>query len=375
MRTVLDEIKRPRRVSLRPLLAPTLTILIPLALLLVFRLVRGQKAWMNAVIQWVTTPIKRGVSWLCDLAPFAVGEWLIALAALAAVIFLVRTVFLLIARPHRLMRLARRLLALIAAAVLVYSGYTLFWGVNYYGSSFSDRSGIVTRDVSTDELYALTVAFAEKCASLSDQVRRDDEGHFAEDLDDLFQRSDGLYDAVAVEFPFLSAPEREAKQLFFSRAMSYLDFTGFFFPFTGEALLNTDAPACLIPSTILHEKAHQRNVAAEQEANFVAIVAGLRCDDVAFQYSSALMGYIHLYNALSSADSDLAAQARAKLSDSVRTDLADNHAYWAQFDTPVQTVSNTVYEEFLYSYDQDLGMRSYGACVDLLVAYYCHSTN
>ena len=36
----------------------------------------------------------------------------------------------------------------------------------------------------------------------------------------------------------------------------------------------------------------------------------------------------------------------------------------------VQSVSNAVYEGFLQSYDQKLGMRSYGACVDLLVNYY-----
>ena len=36
----------------------------------------------------------------------------------------------------------------------------------------------------------------------------------------------------------------------------------------------------------------------------------------------------------------------------------------------MQSVSNTVYEGFLQSYDQKLGMRSYGAYVDLLVNYY-----
>ena len=51
-------------------------------------------------------------------------------------------------------------------------------------------------------------------------------------------------------------------------------------------------------------------------------------------------------------------------------DLAASREYWAQFETPVQSVSNTVYEGFLQSYDQKLGMRSYGACVDLLVNYY-----
>ena len=36
----------------------------------------------------------------------------------------------------------------------------------------------------------------------------------------------------------------------------------------------------------------------------------------------------------------------------------------------MQKASNTVYEGFLQSYDQELGLKSYGACVDLLVNYY-----
>lgn len=51
-------------------------------------------------------------------------------------------------------------------------------------------------------------------------------------------------------------------------------------------------------------------------------------------------------------------------------DLAAYSAYWAQFDTPVRTATTTIYDSFLQSYGQELGMQSYGAVVDLLVAYY-----
>ena len=51
-------------------------------------------------------------------------------------------------------------------------------------------------------------------------------------------------------------------------------------------------------------------------------------------------------------------------------DFAAAREYWAQFETPVQELTNSVYEGFLQSYGQTLGMKSYGACVDLLVNYY-----
>ena len=110
--------------------------------------------------------------------------------------------------------------------------------------------------------------------------------------------------------------------------------------------------------------------AKEQEANFVAVLACLNYGDPDFVYSASLLAYTHLGNALYTADHSAWEEIYNSLSEPVRLDFAANRAYWRQFDTPVQAVSNAVYEGFLHSYDQVLGLRSYGACVDLLVNYY-----
>jgi hypothetical protein len=111
-------------------------------------------------------------------------------------------------------------------------------------------------------------------------------------------------------------------------------------------------------------------VAEEDAANFVAILAGLRCEDPRFQYSSALLGYIHLSNALFEASPDLCRQVSTLLSDQVRTDLGANNRYWADYETPVSEASEQVYNGFLNSYGHSEGMKSYGLCVNLLSAYY-----
>ena len=48
------------------------------------------------------------------------------------------------------------------------------------------------------------------------------------------------------------------------------------------------------------------SVAAEQEANFVGVMAATAGGNAAYQYSGWLFGYLHLSNALYSADPDLA---------------------------------------------------------------------
>ena len=225
-----------------------------------------------------------------------------------------------------------------------------------------------------EELATLTNSFAAKLNELAGEITRDENGVFAEDLDTIFSETAGLYDGICAEFPFLDGPERTPKRMVSSPLMSRIDFTGFFFPFTAETLINDDAPACLIPATILHEFAHQRNIAREDECNFVAIIAGLRCDNPVFTYSSALFGFIHLGNALYSASPETYWQIRETLDPRVEADLEANDAYWDQFDSTLdqmaKSVSTTVYEGFLNSYGQSDGKQSYGKCVDLLVAYY-----
>ena len=51
-------------------------------------------------------------------------------------------------------------------------------------------------------------------------------------------------------------------------------------------------------------------------------------------------------------------------------DILANNAYWQQFESPVSKAADSAYSGFLQSYDQELGSKSYGAVVDLLVAYY-----
>ncbi len=378
MKTLYDDIRDHRvfedRGSWRTLLPPAICAACAGLFLLAFQFAKEKKALMNWMIRHITTPYKTAVSKFCDLFPFAVSEVIWVVAILAALVFLVRTIYLLIRYRGRILRLGRRLLALLSAVLIVYCGYTVLWGMNYYGDDFSDLSGIATRGATTQELATLCASFAQALNNSSDQVERDENGVFTTDLDALFSSTGGLYDGIEAEFPFLAGAEHTPKRMVSSPIMSRLNFTGFLFPFTGETLINDVSPQCLIPSTILHEMAHQRNIAGEDEANFVAILAGLRSGNMVYYYSSALLGYIHLCNALYSADASAYQQISSTLNQQVRADLSANNAYWNSFDSTLEkaaeSVSSTVYEGFLQSYGQTDGMKTYGKCVDLLVAYY-----
>lgn len=345
-------------------------LFIPLALVILFEVLKGRQPIMCAWVFGVMAPLEQALGRLWSLLSFSVAEALTALFLACCVIWLVRAVVLLFRRREPL-RFLRRLLALAAAWLWLWAGLCWLWNAAYYVPSFAQREGLNTDPCSVEELAAVTDYFARQAAALAAQVPRDENGHFAAELPDCFARGLDIYQNIAREFPSLDVKAVRAKPLLCSRLQSILGFTGIYFPFTGEANVNVDAPACLVPATIAHEMSHQRMVASELEANFVGIAACTSSDDVVFQYSGYLMGLIQLCNALYPADADAWYDIAGQyFTPELSTDWRDNNEYWDALKSPVEDAANDVYDTFLKSNDQELGIRSYGACVDLLVHYY-----
>ncbi len=351
----------PRRHAL--LLASALLVALHL-------LTRSDHALMVLLSEKAVRPLHRALGQLNAHVPFSVAELLIALAVCALLGYIVFQIAALIRRGERLRRLYRTLVTLLAAPLAVYALFCLLWGVYYYADDFSAQSGFRCEPVSVEQLESVTRYFADMAGEYADRVPRDERGFCHSDRAEILRRSPEVFQKTERDWPCLAGPPLAAKGVVCSRIMSYLDFTGFFFPFTAEANVNLDAPACDLAATVAHELSHQRGVAKEQEANFTAVLACLDYGDPDYVYSAALLACTHLGNALARADGEAWEKICDGLDENVKRDLVLRGAYWRQFETPVRKASNTVYEGFLYSYDQTLGLRSYGACVDLLVNYY-----
>ncbi len=325
---------------------------------------------MNWLCGHVILPLEQALGRLCGLTAVSVAEVLILTGIYAVLFWLAWQVRCLITRPGRGKRLLRMALTAVNATLSVYAGFCLLWGVFYGADSFQDKSGLQARGGTVEELTALTERFADQVSALSDAVPRDGFGRFAVPRAKIFDDALTAYDGILAEFDFLQRPAVAPKAFVSSQGMSYLDFSGFYFPFTGEANLNDESPACYLPANICHELAHQQGIAAEQECNFVAILAATGHESAAYRYSGYLMGYVHLANALYRTDHDAWQAIRDSLPDGVRADLAWNSAYWAQFDGPVNIAATKVYDGFLKSNGLTDGVQNYGTVVDLLLAYY-----
>ena len=342
-----------------------------LALIGAFLLARSSRALMNAYARRVAAPLRRAVAAVTYSVRFSVMELVIALALAAVLVWVVLVIVRLLRHSGRGWTLCGFLLTAVCLVVTVYAGFCLLWGVYYYTDSFQDESGIRAEAASEEELYAVTRYFAAQLAEAADTVERDENGLFSVPRSEIFAEASHVYDRISAEIPCLANADRTPKAVRFSRAMSLLDFTGVYFPFTAESNLNVDSPACLLPATIAHELGHQRGIASEKECNFTAVLASTTSDSAAYRYSGWLLGYLYLGNALRAANEPLYQSVRDALPETVLADIADNNAYWAEFrDNRFTAAYQKVYDRFLKSYGQTAGVRTYGLVVDLLTVYY-----
>lgn len=337
-------------------------------LTIIYYILAENRRIMNAVVN-ITLPVRQGIARACSHFAVSAGETVCALGILLVIAWLVWTVVSVCRRKPRLFIFWKRLSLLLAAAMTVYFLLCMMLGATFKADSFQDRSGLTAQPATVDALYAVTERFVKKLCETADAVPRSADGQFCVTKEEIFEDATKIYRGAEAVFPFLTLEDVPPKGAMSSRLMSICGWTGFYFPFSGEAHVNIEPPPALLPSTIAHEMAHQRGVAAELEANFVAILACAESGNAAYEYSGWLFGFLHLGNALYAHDPERYFELADSLPETVWADLRANDEFWAENETKAAEVTEQLYDRMLKTYGHELGLQSYGAVVDLLIAW------
>lgn len=343
-----------------------LPALLAFAILLLVRLLPAQT--VERVYSRKIFPAISGIAGLLGGAvSFSLAEWILALLGTLALIAGV-AFFLLMAFSHRRSAvLWRYLLGLLAVPSVILLLFAVTCAPNYHRLTFADQAGLELRASSIAELEAL-------CTDLIAQTN--DARAAVEDVpfptfEAMRAQSLAAFNSLAPQYPFLGQARVGAKPVRFSHILSAFNLTGFYFPYTGEANVNTAMPQPDLAFTICHELSHTVGFMREDEANFIGYLACLQTEDASLRYSGLYNAMIHSMNALYAAVPDRYFALQALYSPQLADDVRQGSQYWQHYqNTPAATLSEKVNDTYLKANALPDGIQSYGRMVDLLLAYH-----
>ncbi|MBE6706670.1 MAG: DUF3810 domain-containing protein [Ruminococcaceae bacterium] len=301
--------------------------------------------------------------------PFSVAEF--ALLLLPVWVFLITRA---ITRRYgeSLKELLYSFVCVFSMVALIFSSFTLAFAPAYRGSTLDKKLCIERQNVSARELYDTAMILSSHLAEESKNVNYALDG-FSVMPYDYSEMNKNLLDAygnVCDEYAFIPRLKSRLKPVMLSEPMSYTHITGVYTFFTGESNINVAFPDYTIPFTAAHELAHQRGIARENEANFVAFLVCSSSEDDYVRYCAYLNMYEYVASALASADPSLYSQVYATLPTAVRAELDAYSRFYEKYrNSAASEVSGAVNNAVLIINGTE-GTKSYGMVVDLAVAYY-----
>ena len=267
----------------------------------------------------------------------------------------------------------RFLCGLFSVLTLFYSSFVLTFACGYRGASLESKLSLERAEVSVQELIATATVVANEVDAMAKEVSYGDD-HFSVmpySFDELNNKLNEAYKNGAEKYKFIQPMKSKVKPVMLSEPMTYTHISGVYTYFTGEANVNINYPDYNIPFTMAHEMAHQRGIARENEANFVAFLICTESDDPYIRYSAYLNMLEYLASPLYSADKEAYREIMKTVDINVRRELAAYSDFFDKYrDNVAADVSGAVNNSYLISQGQTDGTKSYGLVVDLAVAYY-----
>lgn len=306
----------------------------------------------------------RLLSQVTGLIPISLGELFVYFHVLLGAVLL----FLLVWKIFTggFMGLAYKTLTYLS---LLYIVFMIVFGFNYNRASVREYLSLERTNYGYEELYALNEMLIGQANALRERVSEDDEGVFTllESHEEIYIMAQEGFQRFSADYPVFSGSYGITKGILASEPLNYTGITGIFMPFTGEANVNTKGPDLLFPATVLHEMAHQRGIAYENEANYMAYAVSRNHDNPSLRYSGTVLALISSMNALYREDKESYRALYETYSEGLKRDLAAYRVFYKAYEGEVHEQATKVNDNYLKSNGQAQGVKSYGEMVDLLL--------
>ena len=253
--------------------------------------------------------------------------------------------------------------------------FYFLWGVNY------KRISIKNKIVSNQEVNIVKlVNFTNK---LIDKTNKKHIDLF--NLDSIIPYDNRSFEEIkntsVLDFKHLNASKQDNIQNFdytypsikrslFSTALTFMGFSGYINPFTGEANINTKIPKNSIPFVINHEIAHQLGTASERDANFISYISLLNSSNEFHEFLALSYSLRVCLNELYVNDRNSYSNSIKKINTGILNNYNQTQNFWNKYNGPVEIISKNIYDKFLKQNDLKTGIKNYGETISLILSYH-----
>ncbi len=309
---------------------------------------------------------------LTAVFPFSVAEALILF--IPVIIAVVVWISLRDMVQNKGRKLKKILLSLVSVLMVVCIIFGLGFGPCYFRNSLAENLGLEDKPVSGQSLYETAAWLSESIDEVLPGITFSSAGesHMPYSFYDLTAAVNEAFNEYSADKDFITGFTCPVKMVALSDLMTYTHISGVYAFFTGEANVNVNYPDFIVPFTVAHEMSHQRGIAREDEANFIAFLVCAESDDAYIRYSGYINVLREVMSALYKSDRELYSKFRKNYYPNEL--VGEINAYSKFFEkyresTAAKVVSGTN-NAYLSSQNVKAGVKSYGLVTDLAVAFY-----
>ncbi|MBR2901511.1 MAG: DUF3810 domain-containing protein [Clostridia bacterium] len=372
-----DEMKTEKRAKLfnAPFIILVSLFVLSIIIYTVSRFVPAfAEIWTRYPAQLMRLVLAKLTGWI----PFSFAETVIVTLPITVTVFIVG-VSVSTKRNDSKENFYKWLRPIISVILVILTLFFAAFGPAYGRYSLSQNLKLDRKDVSVDELFATGIIVSAFTNLDVGEIDFDSEGAsvMPYGFDVLVEKMNQAYRKYTDGLDYISHFDSSPKPIALSEPMTYTHISGVYTYMTGEANINVNYPDFLIPFTVAHEMAHQRGIAREDEANFVAFLVCTYSDDAYIRYSGYANMLNYINSALGKSDKEKGKELFQKYTPyNVQLEFAAYSEFFDKYrESTASKVSGTINNAYLQSQGQTAGTKSYGLVVDLAVAYYKRYTN
>lgn len=320
--------------------------------------------------RYVSSIFRAVFAHITSVLPFSLAETVIICALPLAALFFIYCLKV----SAKKGTLTKQILRVLAVICFLLSAFVLNFSTGYDASPLEEKLKLEVAAPTEDELYEACAQAAIELFILDREVDAAENGatYMPYTFGEMTDKLNAAYDKLCEEYDFISPLDTGVKRIAFSQPLTYTHLSGFYTFWTGEANVNVAYPDFVIVYTTAHEMAHQRGIAREDEANFIAFLACLASDDAYIRYCGYTNMLEYLAKAMYDADPERYKEQLLPFFPKITTD--ELSAYSRMFsrysDNIAADISSAANDAYLKSQGVAEGGKSYGLVVDLAVAYF-----